>query len=114
MYDIRLSKEFNKEFVRLQNKSEAGYKEEKYIVDLISRATAVLAQDKEAGSKIPRNLWPKEYIQKYNITNLWKYKLDNYWRLIYTISNNEISFFLVYIEFLDHTEYNRRFKYKGK
>ena len=63
------------------------------------------------GIKIPKRLWPKIYLQKYSITNLWKYGLPNGWRLIYTIKEDEIMILNVILEWFDHKEYERRFKY---
>jgi len=112
LYEIRLSKEFNKDYIKIQNKAEKGNNEERYILNLIAKATAIIAGNKEAGIKIPKKQWPKEYVIKYQITNLWKYNLDKYWRLTYTIVGTEIEFFVIYLEVLDHPNYDKRFKYK--
>ena len=111
MHEIRFSEEFNKDFIKLKNKAEKGNSEAEYLISLISKATIKLSKNKEAGKKIPRKLWPKEYIQKYDLSNLWKFNLDSYWRLLYTITGNEISLFLIYLEFLNHKEYERKFNY---
>lgn len=112
MYEIRYSKEFNRNYIKLRARADKGNSEARYLIELISKATAKLAENREAGKKIPRKKWPKEYIQKYNINNLWKYKLDSYWRLVYTITRDEVDFFLIYMEFMDHKKYDRKFKYK--
>jgi len=88
MHEIRYSAEFNKDYVKLRKRADKGNSEAEYLLELISRATAKLAESPEAGKKIPRKLWPKEYIQKYGVNNLWKYNLDQNWRLIYTITGN--------------------------
>ncbi len=111
MHEIRYSNEFNKDFIKLKDKAEKGNSEAKYLVELIKKASIKLSKDKEAGKKIPKKLWPKEYIKKYDIKNLWKYNLNSYWRLVYTITANEIDFFLIYLDYLDHKKYNRKFKY---
>ena len=71
-----------------------------------------LAENTEAGKKIPRRLWPKEYIQKYDIKSLWKLNLDSNWRLIYTITGTQAQLFLIYLEYMKHKEYDRKFHYK--
>ena len=63
------------------------------------------------GTKIPKKLWPRVYIEKYNILNLWKYDLPNSWRLIYTIKEDDIQVIGVILEWFDHKNYERRFKY---
>lgn len=111
MHEIRYSKEFEKDFSKLKQKAEKGDSEAKYLLELIFRATGKLSLDFEAGKKIPKRLWPKEYVQKHDITNLWKINLDSYWRLIYTLTGNSANLFLIYLECMDHNDYNRKFHY---
>ncbi|MFH1256569.1 MAG: type II toxin-antitoxin system RelE/ParE family toxin [Candidatus Diapherotrites archaeon] len=112
MHEIRYSPEFNKDYERLKEKTGQGNSEAKYLLEIISKATAKLAENTEAGVKIPRKLWPKEYLQKYDATNLWKLNLDSNWRLIYTITGDKVKLFLIYLEYISHKEYERKFGYK--
>ena len=66
-----------------------GKFEDKKLFQFIERAIKDLKKDSTFGIKIPKKLWPKIYIQKYNIDNLWKYDLPNGWRLVYTIKTDE-------------------------
>jgi len=109
--EIRYSEDFSKDYVKLRSKADRGDGEAKYLLELISKATAKLAQNPEAGKKIPRKLWPREYVQKYDVRNLWKYNLDSYWRMIYMLTGNQVEMFLIYLEYLDHKEYDRKFGY---
>jgi len=78
----------------------------------IKRALKDLKINAFSGIQIPKKLFPKEYIQKYNINNLWKYDLPQGWRLIYTITReNEIEIICAILEWMDHKNYERRFKY---
>ena len=79
MHEIRYSAEFNEDYFKLRAKADKGNGEAKYLLELISKATAKLAVDREAGVKIPKKLWPKEYVLKYDVTTLWKYNLGSYW-----------------------------------
>lgn len=112
VHEIRYSSEFNDAFIRLTVRAEKGDGKSKYLLSLIIKANAKLFQNKEAGTKIPRKLWPVEYLQKYGVTNLWKYKLDSNWRLLYTITGDQVRFFVIYLEYLRHKEYERKFGYK--
>ena len=112
MHEIRYSADFNKDYVKLRVRADRKDTESQYIIELISRATARLAENSEAGRKIPRNLWPKEYVQKYDVRNLWKYNLDSNWRLIYTITGDQVNIFLIYLEYISHKDYERKFGYK--
>ncbi len=56
MHEIRYSKEFSKDYVKLRKKTDKGSNEAAYLLDIISRATAKLAENIDAGKKIPRKL----------------------------------------------------------
>lgn len=88
-----------------------GKFEDKELFKFIDRAMDDLKKDPTCGTKIPRKLWPKIYIQKYRITNLWKYDLPNAWRLIYTIETDEVKILNIILEWFNHKDYEKRFKY---
>jgi mRNA-degrading endonuclease YafQ of YafQ-DinJ toxin-antitoxin module len=112
MHEIRYSADFNGDYIKLRKRADSNDGESRYLIELISKATAKLAENSEAGSKIPHKLWPKEYTQKYDARNLWKYDLDRNWRLIYTIAGNQVQIFLIYLECMNHKDYERKFGYK--
>jgi len=90
---------------------EKGKFEEKQLFGFISRAISDLKENPFCGIRIPKKLWPKEYFIKYEITNLWKYNLPNYWRLVYTIIGDDIKIVSMILEWFSHKEYERRFHY---
>ncbi len=90
---------------------EKGKFEDKRLYGFIERAIVDLKKDYTSGIKIPKKLWPKIYVQKYKIDNLWKYDLPNGWRLIYTIKANEVMILNVILEWMTHKDYEKRFKY---
>jgi len=100
-------KKIEKEFEELKE----GKFEDKQLYNFIDRAIKDLKSNPMCGTKIPKNLWPQEYIQEYEITNLWKYDLPNGWRLIYTIQTNEVMILNVILEWFNHKDYERKFKY---
>ena len=76
------------------------------------RAIKDLQQNAFCGIQIPKRLIPKDYIQKYEINNLWKYELPKAWRLIYTVTpENEVELIFAILEWFDHKDYERKFKY---
>ncbi|MBW2969199.1 hypothetical protein KY314_03720 [Candidatus Woesearchaeota archaeon] len=76
------------------------------------RAIKDLKENAFSGIQIPKRLFPKEYIQKYRINNLWKYDLPTGWRLIYTITpENEVELISAILDWFNHKEYERKFKY---
>ena len=78
----------------------------------MTRAIGDLKENAFSGIQIPKRLFPKEYVQKYGITNLWKYDLPRGWRLLYTVtSDNEVELISAILEWFDHKNYEKRFKY---
>lgn len=78
----------------------------------IKRAIKDLQDNAFFGIQLPKRLIPKEYIQKYDVKNLWKYDLPQGWRLIYTITaENEVQLISAILEWFNHPEYEKRFHY---
>jgi len=92
-------------------KLKEGRFEDKTLYEFIDRAIDDLEGNPFVGVRIAKRLWPKEYIQKYGINNLWKYDLPNGWRLLYTIKGDSIKVIAVILEWMDHKSYERRFNY---
>lgn len=90
---------------------QKGKFEEQQLAKYLQRAIQDLLENPFCGIRVPSNLWPKEYIKKYKIDNLRKYDLPDGWRLIYTIRGNQIEIISVLIEWFDHKNYERKFKY---
>jgi len=112
LYEVRFSKEFSKEYTKLKRRAESGRGEARYLVRIIDKGIAKLKRDREAGKRIPKRLIPRDYLVKYDVTNLWKLNLDRYWRMIYTIVGDEIRLVSIIIEVLNHKKYDRKFGYR--
>lgn len=96
----KIEKEFN------------GLDEKDELKKYIKRAIKDIQENAFCGIQIPKRLIPKEYTQKYKITNLWKYDLPDGWRLLYSITTpNKIEIISIIIEWFNHKEYERKFKY---
>ena len=85
--------------------------EDKMLYDWILRATQDLEQNAFCGIQVPKRLIPKVYIDKYGIDNLWKYDLPKGWRLLYSVAHDEVCIISIILEWMDHKDYERRFKY---
>ena len=78
----------------------------------MTRAIQELQQNAFSGIQIPKRLFPKECVIAYGINNLWKYDLPRGWRLLYTVTaDNEVELISAILEWFDHKDYERRFKY---
>lgn len=106
--DIRFADESIKEaFYKL----EKGDDSERELFKFINQALDNLEENAFCGIQIPKRLIPEEYIKKYGAKNIWKYDLPKAWRLIYSIVNDEIVVVSLVLEWLDHKNYEKRFKY---
>ncbi len=82
------------------------------IKKFIRRAIKDIKTNAFCGIQIPKKLMPKEYIKKYDLRNLWKYDLPNGWRLLYTITTpTKIEILSIIIEWFNHKNYERKFKF---
>jgi len=93
-----------KEFYKLDKNDELRKYLERAIKDIQLNAFC--------GIQFPKKLIPTEYIQKYEVYNLWKYDLPDGWRLIYTVTTpSKVEIVSVILEWFDHKDYERRFGY---
>lgn len=111
-----MSKEISVAFINQKLKEEfdilaQGKFEDKKLHEYINKVMDNLKKDPNCGIKIPRKLWPKEYLKNYEIINLWKCNLPGGWRLLYIIKENEIEILSIILEWFDHKEYERKFNY---
>jgi len=88
-------------------------KKEKQILDSINKKVEIIKENPQYGVKVPHSLFPKDYIDSYNVTNLFRVELPLYWRMLYTLTDtNKIEIIAFVLDILDHNEYNKKFKYK--
>jgi Txe/YoeB family toxin of Txe-Axe toxin-antitoxin module len=97
---------------KVKEEYEKAKVEDPQLFKFLERATNDLKENPFCGIKIPKNLWPKDYVRKYSIDNLWKYDLPNAWRLIYTISKDKVQILAIILEWFDHKNYEKRFGYR--
>jgi len=77
----------------------------------IIKAIREVQENSFAGRNVKKDLIPKEIIKKYNINNLWIYNLPNGWRMLYVLTSSEIRIIAVILEWMNHKDYERLFKF---
>lgn len=94
---------------------EAFYKlEEKdnHLFKQINSALDDIEKNAFSAINVPKRLIPKKW-KEYG--NLWKYDLPQGWRLFYTVATpdqpGEIIVLSIVLDWMDHKEYERLFKY---
>lgn len=110
---VKYASEFDEQLKQLrQIIIEKDTKFEKQLLKAIQREIENLRINPHRGIHIEKKKIPKKYIEKYDVPNLWKINLPNYWRMLYSILGNEIEIISVILEFMDHKQYNKIFRYK--
>ena len=96
------------------NLRERDDKDAKTLFDSIERVKNILKDNPMYGDPIPKKLIPPKLIIEYNVKNLYRVELSNYWRMLYTLVGDEVQIFLFVLSIVDHKEYNKLFGYKNK
>lgn len=101
-------KRVRKAYVELENKKF----QELLLKKWLGRAFEDLEKNAFCGTQIAKRLMPKEYAVRFGkLHNIWKYDLPNSWRLVYTIKKEEVVVLSIVLEWLNHKDYEKRFKY---
>ena len=93
---------------------ETGDDAERRLFEEVKQAVENIENNAFCGIQIQKYLIPKEYKQKYNIQNIWKYNLSNGWRLLYSLTKEDVVLISIILNWSSHKEYEKRFKYKVK
>ena len=98
------------EIVGVQIKYGKTNTSEMQLLKSIKNKIELIKQNPFYGDNIKKQLIPK----KYQVPNLWRVELINYWRMLYTVRGDEIEILCFILEILDHNGYNRVFGYRKK
>lgn len=106
--DIRFIEESIKEAFYKLEKGDTAKRE---LYKSINQALDNIEENAFCGTQIPKKIIPKIYEKKYGVKNLWKYDLPKGWRLIYSIVEDEVVVVSLVLEWFNHKNYEKRFKY---
>ncbi len=98
------------EIVGIQIKEGKTNSPEMQLLKSIKNKIEIIKQNPFYGDNIKKNMIP----QKYNVLNLWRIELINYWRMLYTIRGDEIEIICFILEIFDHKTYDKIFGYKNR
>ena len=111
---IILSPEAEEVYKKLNSEAETS-KQSRMILNAINHKKDLIKVNIHYGNPIAKNLIPEEYKQKYSATNLFRVELPAFWRMLYTLTNNEqIEIIAFVLDIIDHSIYDDKFGYKGK
>jgi hypothetical protein len=91
-------------FDELSNKDPRLYKE-------IEKSFEEMKQNMYCGRNVKKNLIPRNLIEKFGINNLWIYNLRKDWRLLYSLAHDEIEILALILDWMNHKDYERLFKF---
>ena len=112
---VILSPEAEEVYYYLNEESQKS-KIAKSIFNAIKKKSDLIKANFQYGDPIAKKLIPKEYIQKYNIKNLFRVELPDYWRMLYTAreEEGEIEIIAFVLDIVNHKDYDKKFGYKKK
>jgi hypothetical protein len=97
------------ETVRKQTADGKSNSDEIKLLKSIKKKVDLLKSNPAYGDNIPKKKIPKDW----EVDNLWRLELTNYWRMLYTIAGDRIEVICFVLEIIDHPIYDKIFKYKG-
>ncbi|MEA3379178.1 MAG: hypothetical protein U9Q69_06120 [Nanoarchaeota archaeon] len=107
---VKLKGQGKEAYLKLKKRDD---KETKTILDSFNRVKEILKENPQYGDPIKKDIIPKR-LKRMGIQNLYRVELSNYWRILYTITGNQIEIFLFILNIVDHKEYNKLFGYKKR
>ena len=90
----------------------SSLREGSYLLKIANNGLDTLKGNMFAGERIEKKKFPRYYVQKFGINNLYKLNLNSRTRLIYTLVAEASGVAVVILEILDHKKYEERFGYK--
>ena len=84
------------------------------LLNAINRIFDIIVNNPFYGENAKKDLIPREYREKYGVSNLFIADLPDYWRIIYTLESDEIEIIAFVLDIIDHDEYNKKFKFKKR
>src|SRR3989344_3316424 len=103
------------EVYKYLNQEAENSKQERMILKAINTKIELIKDNVHYGDPIAKALFPDEYKQKYGITNLFRVELPAFWRMLYTLTNNEeIEIIAFVLDIINHDSYDKKFGYRGR
>ncbi len=111
---VVLSPEAEEAYGQLNGLAENS-KLERSILNSIKKKVELIKMNPHYGNPMAKKLIPKEYVLKYGVTNMFRVELSGFWRMLYTLTNDETEVIIVafVLDIIDHKEYDRKFGYKS-
>ena len=98
------------------NEEALHSKTERMILNAINKKVELIKANHHYGDPIAKNLIPKEYKDKYGVTNLFRVELPSFWRMLYTLTDGEskIEIIAFILDLINHPTYDKKFGYRKR
>lgn len=98
------------------NEQALKSKIERSILNAVNKKSGLIRANPHYGNPISHDLIPKEYVQKYGVTNLFRVELPSFWRMLYTLTNNDTKAEIIafILDITSHPAYDKKMKYKKR
>ncbi len=97
-------------FSKLESEMNSN-KQSKILYVSIARSLKRIEVNPHAGIQISKKLIPKIYVRKYEVTNLWKINVSQFWRIIYWVDGKQVKVVSLVVDIVDHKQYDKIFGY---
>ncbi|MFH0714051.1 MAG: hypothetical protein V1722_00220 [Candidatus Micrarchaeota archaeon] len=104
------------ETYKILNSRAASSKLDSSILKAINKKVELIKVNTHYGNPISKDKIPKEYKQKYGVTNLFRVELPQFWRMLYSLvdGNSQVEIIAFVLEISNHGKYNKLFRYHKK
>ena len=111
---VILSPEAEEVYKKLNTEAENN-KQSRMLLRAVNNKIELIKLNVHYGNPIAKNLIPEEYKQRYSVTNLFRVELPAFWRMLYTLTNNEkVEIIAFVLDIIDHPTYDDKFGYKRR
>ncbi len=97
------------EVYKYLNQQAPSSKIERSILSAINKKVELIKFNVHYGDSIKKDQIPEKYKTVYGINNLFRVELPNFWRMYYTLTDdeNQIEIIASVLDILDHNEYDK-------
>ena len=97
------------EVYKYLNQQSPTSKIERSILNAINKKVDLIKFNVHYGDSIKKEQIPQKYRIKYSVNNLFRVELPNFWRMYYTLTDdeNQIEIIAFVLDIVDHKEYDK-------
>jgi hypothetical protein len=104
------------EAYRWLNEKAPTSQAERSLLTAIKNKVELIKANPHYGDPIAKALIPRQYVEEYGITNLFRVELPLFWRMLYSLTNGEsqVEIIAFVLDIAEHEKYDKLFGYKRK